>query len=306
MRYHVTGRDLWQWRNGALKQAAAAQVNADEVDWLLQGLCQIDSLSLRLGAIAGRSQIASRVSLAQLEALWLQRIRDRVPIQQLVGETPWRQFTLEVSPAVLIPRPETELIIDCVLETLNNHPETDALRQGTWVDMGTGSGAISLGLADALPQAKILAVDVSAAALEIAQRNAIKNRLENRIQFLQGSWFGPLEAWRGQLAGIVSNPPYIPSETVLTLQPEVMDHEPHLALDGGTDGLDCVRQLVSHSPAFLRSGGIWVAELMIGQATTVMGMLEQTGDYQNVRPHQDLAKIDRFVVAQRRPDVKAG
>lgn len=292
---YISGRDLWQWRCCALAEASNAQISPAEVDWLLQGLCQVDALSLRLGSLASQTEVASRVSLAHLQTLWQQRVVARVPIQHLVGQTTWRNFTLEVSPAVLIPRPETELIVEGVLEAVNSSPAAEHLRRGTWVDLGTGSGAIALALAECFPAAEVLAVDMSAAALAVAQRNAARAGVSDRICFCQGSWFEPLGQWRGQLAGMVSNPPYIPSDTILTLQPEVLNHEPHLALDGGEDGLKCIRELIQIAPEFLYAQGIWMVELMLGQAPTVMQMLEQTGQYQDIRSYRDLARIERFV-----------
>ncbi len=144
-----------------------------------------------------------------------------------------------------------------------------------WADLGTGSGAIALGLATAFPQAQIHAVDVSPAALAIAHRNAETYGLGDRIHGHLGRWFEPLAHLAGQLSGMVSNPPYIPNADVPHLQPEVARHEPHLALDGGSDGLDCVQILIDAAPNYLVSGGLWLVELMQGQATTVAQRLHQ-------------------------------
>ena len=298
--YTIAGCALWNWRLQARQQAKAAQIDSAEVDWLLQGLCQVDSLSLRLGTLADRAEVVTQLPLTALAQLWERRVRDRVPVQHLIGKTAWRNFTLHVSPSVLIPRPETELIIDQVLQFVEQSPKVDQLRRGTWVDMGTGSGAIALGLADALPEAEIIAVDISAEALATAAENAAMNGVSDRIRFLLGSWFAPLAPWRGQLAGVVANPPYIPSAIVPTLQPEVAEHEPHLALDGGPDGLTCIRHLVQTAPEFLQPSGFWLVELMAGQAPTVAELLAQIECYSNIQIGLDLAGKERFVLAQRR------
>jgi len=295
--YTISGQALWTWRSRAIAQAKTADVDPAEVDWLLQGLCEIESLALRLGTLAQQPKVSAQVSLAKLQALWEKRVRDRVPIQHLMGRTTWRNFSLRVSPDVLIPRPETELIVDIAQSLVAPSPNPDQLKQGTWVDMGTGSGAIALGLAAVFPNAEILAVDLSEAALAIARQNAEENGLGDRIQFLQGSWFEPLAPWRGKLAGIVSNPPYIPREIVPTLDPEVAYHEPHLALDGGNDGLDAIRHLIDQAEHFLVPGGIWLVELMIGQAPSVIHLLAATGYFQHIQSFKDLAAIDRFVAA---------
>ena len=165
--------------------------------------------------------------------------------------------------------------------------------------MGTGSGAIALGLAAALPQAQVVAVDVSDTALAIARHNAVENGLGDRIQFLSGSWFEPLARGAGQLAGMVSNPPYIPSAIVPTLDPEVAHHEPHLALDGGPDGLAAVRHLITTAPRYLQAGGLWAVELMAGQAPAVTHLLQQSQAYTDGQAVSDYAGIERFVTAYR-------
>lgn len=295
--YRIAGSTLWDWRSRARRQAQTSHIDPAEVDWLLQGWCQLDSLALRLGTLAQLPAVPAQVSFPELEQLWEKRVRDRVPVHHLVGHTSWRNLTLQVSPAVLIPRPETELLIDLAVVLVQQSPHRSVLETGIWVDLGTGSGAIALGLAEVFPQATILAVDVSTAALEIARDNAVANELGDRVQFLPGSWFEPLAPWRGQLAGIVSNPPYIPTDMIPTLAPEVARHDPHLALDGGEDGLAAVEHLVEHSADYLIDGGIWLVELMHQQAPAVMNRLTATHRYTNLQTHRDLAGVDRFVSA---------
>jgi release factor glutamine methyltransferase len=172
------------------------------------------------------------------------------------------------------------------------------LRTGHWVDLGTGSGAIALGLARALPQAAIHAVDVSPSALTVAQQNAANLGLQAQIHFYHGNWFEPIAHLQGQLAGMVSNPPYIPTHMLSTLQPEVIGHEPLAALDGGADGLMSIRHLVRVAPDFLRPGGIWLIELMAGQAQAVVELLRHQGCYRDIRVEPDLAGIERFAIAR--------
>lgn len=289
----VSGLQLWQWRDEARQTAVSSDISPDEVDWLLQELAGLDRLSLRLGSVQGRSEIELKVSLEQLEHLWQRRIREQVPVQYLTGRTPWRDLELIVSPAVLIPRPETELLID--LTIANSSLE---LQAGHWVDLGTGSGAIAIAVSRAFPQAQVHAVDQSAAALAIAKANA--EHLKASIHFYQGSWFEPLAHLKGKLSGMISNPPYIPTQTVRGLQPEVRLHEPHSALDGGRDGLDCIRTLVCEAPDYLKVGGIWMIEMMAGQAEAVMQLLEAQGSYRNIGIEKDLAGIDRFAIAYRK------
>jgi release factor glutamine methyltransferase len=286
----IDGVTVWQWYQGLSTEVLAAE-------WLLSALTDVDKLSLRLGTLIDRPSIQLDRPWPEILDLWQQYLEQRVPMQYLVGTTPWRDWELQVSPAVLIPRPETELIIDIVLE----HTSA-ASRSGHWLDLGTGSGAIAIGLAAALPQATIHAVDYSDAALAIARQNIINAGLIDRIQLYQGSWWQPLAYLSGQVMGMVSNPPYIPTSLVAGLQPEVALHEPHLALDGGEDGLVAIRELVNHAPDFLVADGLWLVEMMAGQGVAVLELLEQQGQYRDIQIINDWAGFDRFVVAWRRLD----
>lgn len=282
---------LAEWHRRARREAIAAGIDPEEVDWLLQALYGFDKLSLRLGTYSSQG-----VSLSRLEALWQERIQNRRPVQYLAERVPWRHFCLRVTPAVLIPRPETEQIIELAIAAVAKTPELGA---GIWVDLGTGSGAIALGLAAAFPRARVLAIDTSAEALAIAGENARLNGLEASIEFRLGSWFEPLAGLEGAIAGGVSNPPYIPSELVPQLQPEVSAHEPHLALDGGSDGLDCLRELVRCAPVYLRAGGILALEMMAGQGDRVSQLLADRGSYRDIQIAEDWAGRDRFATARR-------
>ena len=304
----------------------------------MQSATSLSSLSLRLDLYRSEFELPIDISLADLTEKWQQRVANRVPVQYLIGEAPWRNFSLIVSPAVLIPRPETELIIDIAEQLAAQSPIAAQIKSGHWADLGTGSGAIALALAYQFPNATIHAVDISEEALAIAQKNAQKNRLGDRITFHQGNWltnltpplslspspsFGGLsvgelsirglsaavtpEAWQSQraaspqelaLSAIISNPPYIPTRTVATLQPEVAHHEPRLALDGGPDGLNSIRTLIQTGQTYLHPGGIWLTELMQGQAETVADLLAQHS-YTGIAIHKDLAGIQRFVSARK-------
>jgi release factor glutamine methyltransferase len=288
----VTGRELWAWRKWAVDLATAHNISAYEVDWLLQTVADLDRLTLRLESIDDEKLVQIPGSLDLLTLLWLDRVHDRQPVQYLVGKTYWRGFELAVSPAVLIPRPETESIIDIALAA-EKFPQ-----HGVWVDLGTGSGAIAIGLAKALPDIEIYAVDCSSAALEIAQSNATRLAVSERIHFSQGNWWSSLGHLQGKVSGLLSNPPYIPSQEVLRLQPEVSKYEPHLALDGGIDGLDAIRILVDTAPKYLQPGGIWLIEMMVGQGLAVRDLLISQGNYTDIEIIDDLAGLDRFVLAR--------
>ncbi|MEH2362763.1 peptide chain release factor N(5)-glutamine methyltransferase [Nostoc sp.] len=286
----VSGLQLWQWRNAAIKAAIATDVPPMEVDWLLLEVAGLDRLAIRLESFKNWPKIQLQLPLEELDQLWQRRLNDRLPVQYIAGVTPWRHFQIAVSSAVLIPRPETESLIDLAVASASNS-------SGHWADLGTGSGAIALGLADVLPKATIHAVDYSLEALAIAQANADNLGFADRIKFYQGSWWEPLALLKGQFSGMVSNPPYIPTSTLPTLQPEVVNHEPHLALDGGADGLDSIRHLIETSPSYLQPGGVWLIEIMAGQADAVRELLQNQGSYCKIQIHADLAGIERFALA---------
>lgn len=293
----VSGLELWQWVNQAKAEARSSDIPLAEIDWLLQELAGLDRLALRLESFKDLPKIELKLSLSELAQLWQRRLHERVPVQYLTGVAHWRHFSLKVTPAVLIPRPETELLIDLAVEAVKSYGVNP---KSHWVDLGTGSGAIAIGLACALTNARVYAVDCSSEALAVARLNAENLGFGSRVNFYQGLWWEPLAFLKGQVSGMVSNPPYIPSSTVLTLQPEVVRHEPHLALDGGFDGLDCIRHLVETAPDYLESGGVWLVEMMAGQAEAVADMLESHGSYGKVQIFSDLAGIDRFALAYRR------
>ncbi|MEG4486178.1 peptide chain release factor N(5)-glutamine methyltransferase [Microcoleus sp. D2_18a_B4] len=292
----VSGLELWEWANQAKTEARASDIPLAEIDWLLKELAGLDRLALRLESFKDLPKIELKLSLSELAQLWQRRLQERVPVQYLTGVAHWRHFSLKVTPAVLIPRPETELLIDLAVEAVKSYGVNP---KSHWVDLGTGSGAIAIGLASALTNARVYAVDCSSEALAVARLNAENLGFESRINFYQGLWWEPLEFLKGQVSGMVSNPPYIPSSTVLTLEPEVLKHEPHLALDGGFDGLDCIRHLVETAPDYLESGGVWLVEMMAGQETAVADMLQSHGSYGKVQIFSDLAGIDRFALAYR-------
>jgi len=289
----ISGQELSQWRQQAIADLEQAQISPKEVDIFLQAVTDLDNLSLRLQSFREREKIPLSYSWSEITKRWQKRLQSRVPLQYLLESVVWRNFTLKVSPEVLIPRPETELLIDIVGETVRGDDG------GIWVDLGTGSGAIAIGLASILTKAEIYAIDYSQTALAIAKENIIKTGFADRIILKQGSWWTPLEKWKGQISGMLSNPPYIPSAEILDLQIEVREHEPRLALDGGEDGLTALRYLVATAPDYLRSGGLWLVEMRAGQGEKVAQMLENQGNYRQIQIINDLAGFDRFVLAER-------
>lgn len=211
------------------------------------------------------------------------------PMQYIVGETEFYGLPLKVTPAVLIPRPETELLVETVAERLGKQDQLHI------ADVGTGSGAIAIALAHLLPLAKVTAVDLSTDALALAQTNASTNRLSDRIVFLQSDLLQAIPAGIS-FDCIVSNPPYIPSGDAPTLHPQVRDHEPALALFSGLDGLDIYRRLVPQAHALLTPGGLLALEIGFGQRDAIAGLL---GGWNELEFLPDLQQIPRVALARR-------
>jgi release factor glutamine methyltransferase len=225
------------------------------------------------------------------ERLLAQRV-SRVPLAYLTGEREFWSLRLAVDARVLVPRPETEVLVEAALARL---PGTACV-----ADIGTGSGAIAIALASELPEATFWAVDRSAAALAVARANARSHGVAGRIHFLEGDLAAPLESLAGALDAVVANLPYVPSGDIGGLAPEVRDHEPRLALDGGPDGLTLISRLVAQAPRVLRVGGWLLLEVGAGQAAAVSGMLHAAHAFEPAETLCDLAGIERVVAARRR------
>ena len=222
----------------------------------------------------------------------LKRRAAREPLQYIVGRQPFRELDLEISPAVLIPRPETEVLVGEILSWLGDRDRFGA----TALDVGTGSGAIGLSLALEGSFASVVATDVSEAALEMARRNRDAVDLEDKVCLRKGSLFEPVED-RERFDVIVSNPPYVAEVDEPSLQPEVRDWEPREALFGGEDGLDVLRRLAAEASMYLKAGGLLALEVGFGQTKAVVDLLEDAGGYADVRVLRDYAGKERFVLA---------
>lgn len=222
----------------------------------------------------------------------LKRRAAREPLQYIIGRHPFRELDLEVVPGVLIPRPETELLVEEVLKWSG----TSAAEAPTVLDLGTGTGAIALSLAKEGDFAKVVATDVSEAALTLAERNRGTAVLAERVELRRGSMFEPLLP--GERFGVVvSNPPYVPEVDAASLQPEVRDWEPAEALFGGADGMDFIRRLVAEVRPHMEVGGLLALEVGAGQAPLVAKLLRHRDEFENVAVIRDYSGRERFVFA---------
>jgi len=217
-----------------------------------------------------RAAVVPEESLARFARLLEARAR-RVPIQHLLGEVEFHEATIEVEPGVFIPRPETERLVEVVLEELDS--EAGALeRGGTILDLGTGTGAIPIALLLSLPREwTAAALDRSERAIALASRNARRNGVARRLTLHLADFRDPAPAGlKAPVDVLVSNPPYIPTAVIPGLMPEVRDHDPREALDGGPDGLDAFRTLAGSLPSWLRPGGLLAVEIGDNQADPCM------------------------------------
>lgn len=227
----------------------------------------------------------------------IDRRAKREPLQYLTGTQEFWGLEFVVTPDVLIPRPETELIVEAVLHSVQN--KSIPL---TIIDLCTGSGCIAISLSKELAFARIFATDKSEKALDVSQDNARRHGVSEHIRFLTGDLFGPLEELdiRGQIDIIISNPPYVPEGDFRSLQAEVRDFEPKIALVAGPEGTEVHRRIINGAPLYLKKHGALIMEMGIGQAEKLDKMVRSSGAYEEPRVLKDLAGIDRVIVAQRK------
>jgi release factor glutamine methyltransferase len=227
---------------------------------------------------------------ARYDAIIERRAR-REPVAYLVGHQEFWGLDFDVSPAVLIPRPETELIVEAVIERFAKSAAPLRI-----ADVGTGSGCLAVALAYELPRARIVATDTSHEAIAIARRNAARHGVSDRIDLRRTDLLDGIE---GPFDLIVSNPPYVPEIDRPTLPPEVRDHEPAAALFAGPDGMTIIERLLKQAHDRLRDGGTLVMEFGHGQSVAIQALVNQTGRFAGVRVRQDLQGIPRVLIASR-------
>lgn len=237
---------------------------------------------------------------------WAAMVRRRAagePVQYITGEQWFFGLPFTVTPAVLIPRPETELLVEAVLETADRLWPDDGAGAAPRLhvaDIGTGSGAIAVALAVRRPHWRLFATDLSPDALAVARANAERHGVAERITFLAGDLLEPFAAGgrdARKLDIVVSNPPYIPSSDLAGLQREVRDYEPRLALDGGPDGLDPYRRMAARLRTLPAVPRVVAFEVGFGQARAVAGLLSDAGCWPDLRIIRDYAGIERHVIA---------
>jgi len=258
------------------------------------------------GQLLVRQHDACPAGFAGVFDTLVRRRERREPTGYIIGHREFWNLDIEVGPGVLVPRPETELLVEETLARLSaGGPETDsrpALAPGARAarlriaDVGTGSGCIAVALARWLPSAKVIAIDASDGALAVARRNAVRHDVSDRVRCVRGDL---LAGVAGPFDAVVSNPPYVPAPDIAGLQPEVRDYEPAQALSGGLDGLEVIRRLVPEGAAVLGPGGWLLFEFGFGQADGVRAIIAAEPRLELVETRLDFAGIPRVAVARR-------
>lgn len=275
---------LLAWGEERLQLSSNAPSPAKDAEWLLRHVLGRDKAWL---LTHGDESVEE--GKAQEYALLIKRREKNEPMQYIVGETEFFGLPFRVTPEVLIPRPETEHLVEKVVELAAGFSAPRI------IDIGTGSGAIAIAIAKQLPQAQVTATELSEGAIAVAQENAARNGVS--VRFLLGDLLAPVSEVKFEI--IASNPPYVPSEEKALLAVEVRDHEPEMALYGGADGLGIYRRLIPAAFLQLTDGGWLLLEMGFGQAERVKDLMEQAG-FQEIEIVTDLQGIERILCGRKK------
>ena len=244
-------------------------------------------------------RVLKDIEKAQLEKKIQKRI-EKIPLQYINKHQEFMGMDFLVEKGVLIPRPETEILVEEVIRKLKNYKCSNSLRVA---DLGTGSGIIAVSIAKFIEDVIIYATDISKKSLQIALKNAQKHGCKDKIIFLQGDLFEPFIGIikKNSLDGIISNPPYIDSHDFESLPPEIKDNEPKVALSGGIDGLDYYRKIIKKSPQYLKKNGFMALEVGFNQSKIVKELIIKENNFnQNIEITKDYLGIERVVIAYRK------
>ncbi len=232
---------------------------------------------------------------------FIKRRINREPVAYIVGSKEFWSMDFLVTKDVLIPRPETEFLVETAVNLLpQDSASNPILRPKRILELGTGSGAVILALSSMRPCNLFFASDRKISAVKLAKQNATHHGLNSKISFICASWFGPFKDKRPLFDMIVSNPPYIPSSVIGRLQPEIVKYEPISAIDGGKDGLLCLRHIINNAHLYLQQGGYLLLELGHDQRNDVQKIVDQCAKYENVVYTKDYSEYDRVVQMQKK------
>jgi release factor glutamine methyltransferase len=255
-----------------------------DVELLLEKVLDVDRLYLHINI---NKEITN-----EEENKFIQLINERIkgrPIAYIVENREFMGLDFYVKEGVLIPRPDTEILVEEIIELCKCKDSVNIL------DIGTGSGAITISLAKYIKNSSVMSFDISEIALEIAKKNAVNNEVDSKIKFVKSDLFESIKGQDIKFDVIVSNPPYIPKADIKTLHTQVKDYEPYNALEGGDDGLDFYRNITKESIHYINEGGVLAYEVGHNQAVDVVKIMKDNG-YTNIYTKKDLQGIDRVVI----------
>ena len=280
----------------AIASVSYALIEMNETELLFTDILNCNRLSLYLN----KDIFLDKAKSSLVSGVLKRRIQGE-PIQYILGKTEFMGLEFKVTPHVFIPRPETEILVETVLEIASSF-KLHASRLNI-LDIGTGSGNISISLAKLLKDCRIIAVDISKQAIVVAKNNAILNDVETKISFIKQDFFDLQRAACSlqpkSFDFVVSNPPYISTAEIEALQPEVK-YEPHMALDGGKDGLDFYRRIINKVPRYLRKDGFLIMEMGFNQKDAIKNIFQKTGYFETIELIKDYNNIDRIIIAKKR------
>ena len=286
--YEISTKDLFLW----IKDIKNNRKDLEDLYLLLDLAGGISKSDLYLLKINSHEIVNLKEDLDSLKRKWLEHTRLSKPIQYICKGAYWRNFKLELTSDVLIPRVETEQIVEIASDLI-----THKNKKIIFADLGTGSGSIAISLAFEYKEWKGLATDIDINALQVAQKNYQKISLASNINFYHGNWWDPLINYSGKINLAISNPPYIPENVYEKLPSSVIDFEPKIALCGGQDGLSHIIKIISDAPKFLVKGGWLILENHFDQSKKIKKLLLEYG-FDSLETINDTFGIGRFTIGR--------
>jgi release factor glutamine methyltransferase len=276
------------WAVGSLKDIENPRGNAEI---LLEEILNLEKTELYLNSEEFLPQ-----KKFPLFKKFVERRAQHFPLQYILGKSDFMGLEFMVNEKVMIPRPETEILVEKILEEV--HQRASGYQPLTIVDLGTGCGNIAIGLAKNIPRCRVYALDISREALKVARKNARRHNLNGEIIFLEGDLFNPFRRLKREADIIVSNPPYIASDDFERLPPEVK-FEPRLALDGGEGGLDFYERIITRAPRCLKKGGFLALEIGINQASQICNLIRTRKEFSDPEVIKDYGGIKRIILTRK-------
>ena len=286
--HEISTKDLFLW----IKDIKKTRQDIDDLYLLLDLIGGISKSDLLLLKINSKEKVNSKIDFHSLKKKWVDHTDLSKPIQYICKSSYWRNFKFELSTDVLIPRVETEQIIEIATKLIS--PEDKKI---IFADLGTGSGSIAISLAVENNNWKGLATDIDINAIHIAQKNHKKISSESKINFYCGNWWQPLTHYAGMINLAISNPPYIPKNIYERLPSSIIDFEPKKALYGGEDGLSHIKQIISDAPKFLVKGGWLILENHFDQTKKIKNLLKDYG-FDSLKTINDIFGVGRFTIGR--------